>query len=112
MAEGPELNERTWVRISQRHLPEQLEGLLGSRLRIGDDAMDSLLAINVGFVLMHAAEAINDGLAEERQHREHQHEDPRRRPVVLRGPPPLVPITANQPLHTAIPKVELDQQKN
>ena len=54
----PEEWMRGWV--VERLFAEQLKGLLAYGLRVGDDAMDGFLPIDIGFVLMQAAEAVCD----------------------------------------------------
>ena len=62
MVEGPELDKLTRLRVIQRCLSQDLEGLLCYRLWVGDQSVHGLLAIDIGVVLKAAAEAVCDWL--------------------------------------------------
>src|SRR5260370_11185178 len=84
VAEGPELHEGAGVGIGEGLLAEDLERLLRGGLGVGDDAVDGLLSVDVGGVLIAAAVAIDDGFAQERHHREDQRKEVDRAPALLR----------------------------
>ena len=55
MAVGPEFVKRTGVRIGERRFAENIEGTDGGSLRIGDEAVDGLLTVHVGGMLVDSA---------------------------------------------------------
>src|ERR1700722_6252309 len=112
MAKGPELDEAVGVGIGQGLFAEDLEGVLRGGLGVGDDAVDSFLAVDVGGVLDVAAVAVDDGIAEERQYREDEQQHYERGPVVLRGDVPVCAIPSDKPLHSVVAEIELDQEKH
>ena len=64
MGVEPEFKERMRRWVVERLLAEHLEGLPPHYLRVGDDAVDSLLAIDIGVVLDSATEGIFDGFGD------------------------------------------------
>ena len=66
---GPENNKRRRVRILERFLPQALERLGIYLLGIGNDAMDHLDSEDIRLMLLIAADAVGDGLGEERKDR-------------------------------------------
>ena len=62
MAVTPKLNERVGVGVFQPGFAKMVEGGDSSLLRVGDDAVDSFLSVDVGFMLEVAGEGIADRL--------------------------------------------------
>ena len=65
MVVGPELDEGVWAGVFQPGLAKSVEGGDGGLLRLCHNAVDGLLAVDVGFMLEVAAE----GVADRRQHK-------------------------------------------
>src|SRR5271170_1208117 len=71
----PELNKGRRIRIDERVVPQQLEGGLPGGLRIGNDAVDDLFAVDVGGVFVDAAIAVVDRLTKEADDAQYQDEN-------------------------------------
>ena len=96
---------------SREALAEALEGLLRDRLRVGDDAVDGLLSVDVGGVLDGAAEGVFDGRGEKRQSVQHKQQDGEAGPVVLRVDMPARAVAAKGPLRQLLPEKEGHEQQ-
>ena len=84
----PELQKLGRIRLVQRVLPQHLKCSLCGLLRIGDDAVDSLLPIHVGRMFVAAAEGALHGLKHGAEDPKSQQQHRQRAPVVLRGNAP------------------------
>ena len=62
---GPELNEGAGVGVFKPCFAEGVEGGYGGLLRVGDNAVNGLLAVDVGFMLKVTA----DGVVYRSQHK-------------------------------------------
>ena len=65
MAEKPELDEWVGIGITQINFAQHLESPRRHLLGVRHEAVDDLEAVNIGVVLLDAAEAVEDGRAEE-----------------------------------------------
>src|SRR5579859_2487170 len=64
MVVGPEFDKRAEVGIVKIGCAEVVEGCDGGFLRVGDDAVDRFLAVDVGFVLDVAADEVGGWLGD------------------------------------------------
>ena len=81
MAVKPEDDEFWGVGIVEIFFAEDLEGMGGDFVGVGEKALNELEAVGVGGVFLHAADGVTDGLAEETHDVEEQEQDAERRPV-------------------------------
>lgn len=58
----PKLDERAWIGIVEPGFAEVVEGGDGGFLRVGNDAVDGFLAVDIGLVLEVAAEGVGGRL--------------------------------------------------
>jgi len=111
VAVGPELDEGMRRGIGEGGFAELLEGLLRDYLRVGDDAVDGLLPVDVGGVLDGAAEGVFDGSRDEGKYVQHQQQNGEAGPVVLRADVPARTEAAQHPLGQLLPEEEGDEQQ-
>src|ERR1700720_3679145 len=77
----PEIDERMRGGVVERVLSKLLETLLGGDLRVGEDAVNSLLPVHICGMFDRAAEAVFDRLGEEVQHVEYEHQHRQTGPI-------------------------------
>src|SRR5579875_2233816 len=107
VAVGPELVPERRVGVVEGCSAEDVEGVLGGGLRVGDEAVDGFLAVDIGGVFLAAADGGVDGLGEGAEKRERKQQDGGGGPVVLRGDAPTGPETMQCPADKQI----ADQEK-
>src|SRR5271170_4729203 len=96
---GPENDKRRGVRILERFLPQALERLGIYFLGIGNNAMHHLDPEDIRLMLLDAANAVGDGLGEEREDRKPQEQHCCCRPIFERSNMPTRPIANDKQLH-------------
>ena len=73
---GPEDNECAGVRVFEPGLAEMLECGDGGLLRVGDDAVDRFLAVDIGLMFDGAADGVADGFGDDfKQDEREQYDD-------------------------------------
>src|SRR5258708_32127047 len=106
----PEGDEWRGIGIGQADFAEDLEGGGGDLRRIGDDAGNDFQAVNVGGMLLGAAEPVGDGHGEKREHLQQQKKDGEGSPVVGAVYFPDFAPAVQRPMEAAIADIQRDEE--
>jgi hypothetical protein len=98
----PEDDESWRVGIVEILFAEDLEGMGGDFVGVGEKALDELEAVRVRGVLLNAADGVANGLAEEAHDAEEQEQDSESRPVGLSANSPGAAPASDHPLQQTI----------
>ena len=94
MVVGPAFEPEGWVGVVEGGGAQDVEGGLGGSLRVGDEVVDGLLAVDVGGMLLRAADGGVYGFEEGSEEGKQEEEDGGGGPIVLRGDAPAGAETA------------------
>lgn len=75
VVKGPEDDQWIRIRVFEPCLAKLLEGCDGGRLRVGDDAVECFLGVDVGLMFEGAADGVSDGFAEDFKQDESEEDD-------------------------------------